>query len=121
MVFGVPESQSIVQAKSAIDEILQFVVGRAVPVVDAFRLGKPKRDQGRATSDGDSESRPRPILVKLGCVWDRRVVLLAKRKLKEFESGSFFIRADMSITEREKLRKRWDEKRSRVEGQLTSQ
>ena len=116
-----PESQSIVQAKSTINEILQFVAGRTVPAVDAFRLGKPKRDHGHATSDGDNKCRPRPILVKLGCVWDRRVVLLAKRKLQEFESGSSFIHADMSITERERLRKRWDEKRSCVESQLTSQ
>ena len=57
-----PESQSIVQAKSTIDDLLQFVAGRAVPVVDAFRLGKPKRDQGWVITDEDSKSRPQPIL-----------------------------------------------------------
>ena len=42
IVSGVPESQLIVHDKSKIDEILSYAVGRNVPVVNAFRLGKLK-------------------------------------------------------------------------------
>ena len=107
IVFGVAESQSIVHDKDKIDEILNYAVGRNVPVVDAFRLGKLKHSTEQP-GVGTSEARPRPILVKLGCAWDRRVVLLAKRKLQEFESGKFFVRADMSVDERAKRRKHWE-------------
>ena len=86
IVFGVPESRLIVHDKSKIDEILSYAVGRNVPVVNAFRLGKLKHYAEQSEGNA-SDVRPRPILVKLGCAWDRRVVLLAKCKLQEFESG----------------------------------
>ena len=82
--------QSIVHDKDRIDEILNYAVGRNVPVADAFPLGKPK-DSAEQPGEGTSEVRLQPILVKLGCAWDRRVVLLAKRKLQEFESGTFYV------------------------------
>ena len=41
VVFGVPESQSIVQAKSTIDEILQFVAGRTFLWLMLFTLVSP--------------------------------------------------------------------------------
>ena len=84
--------------KSKIDEILSYAVGRNVPVVDAFRLGKLKHYAEQSEGNA-SDVRPRPILVKLGCAWNHRVVLLAKRKLQEFESGKFYVRADMSKSE----------------------
>ena len=49
IVFGVPESQLIVHDKSKIDEILSYAVGRNVPVVDAFRLGKLKHSAEQPT------------------------------------------------------------------------
>ena len=98
IVFGVPESQSIVHDKSKIDEILSYAVGRNVSVVDVFHLGKLKHS-AEHLEVGTSDVRPRPILVKLGCAWIRRVVLLAKHKLQEFESGKFYVRADMSAEE----------------------
>ena len=64
-----------------IDEILSYAVRRDIPVVDAFCLGKQKRPTTDQSVEGNSESRPRPVLVKLGCVWDCKVVLLAKHKL----------------------------------------
>ena len=77
--FGVSESQSIVQDKTRIDEILNYAVRRDVPVVDAFHLGKQKHPAATDQSvEGNIESRSRPVLVKLGCVWDCRFVLLAK-------------------------------------------
>ena len=80
--------------KSKIDEILSYAVGRNVPVVDAFHLGKLKHYAEQSEGNA-SDVRPRPILVKLGCAWDRRVVLLAKCKLQEFESGKLYVRADV--------------------------
>ena len=74
-------SPSIVQDKTRNDEILSYSVRRDIPVVDAFCLGKQKRPTTDQSVEGNSESRPRPVLVKLGCVWDCKVVLLAKHKL----------------------------------------
>lgn len=86
LMSGVPESRSIVHDKSKIDKILSYAVGRNVPVVDAFRLGKLKHYAEQPEGNA-SDVRPRPILVKLGYACNRRVVLLAERKLQEFESG----------------------------------
>ena len=90
------------QDKTRIDEILSYAVGRDVPVVDGFRLGKQKRPTTDQSVEGNSESRPRPVLVKLGCVWDCRVVLLAKHKWRDFEGGKYFVHAEMSADEQAK-------------------
>ena len=50
--------------KGKIDEILSYPVGRNVPIVDAFCLGKLKHSA--EPPEGDT-SDIRPILVKLGC------------------------------------------------------
>ena len=68
VVFRVPESQSIVQDKNRVNEILSYAVGRDVPVVDAFRLGKQKHPATDQSVEGNSESRPSPVVVKLGCM-----------------------------------------------------
>ena len=73
------------QDKTRIDEILSYAVRRDIPVVDAFCLGKQKHPATDQSVEGNSESRHRAVLVKLGCVWDCRVVLLAKHKLRDFE------------------------------------
>ena len=78
---------------------MSYALGRDVPVVDAFHLGKQKRPTTDQSVEGNSESRPRPVLVKLGCVWDCRVVLLAKHKLRDFERGKYFVHAEMSADE----------------------
>ena len=82
-----------------INEILSYAVGRDVPVVDAFRLGKQKRPTADQSVEGNSKSRPRPVLVNLGCVWACRVVLLAKLKLLDFEGGKYFVCGDMPADE----------------------
>ena len=41
ILFGLPENNSIVETKSEIDEVFEFLVGKAVPIKDLFRLGKP--------------------------------------------------------------------------------
>jgi hypothetical protein len=52
---------------------LQHVAGRPIEIADAFRIGKFNPTQGR----------PRPVIVKLRNVWDRRLVLSSARKLSE--------------------------------------
>ena len=47
-----------------------------VPFIDAFRLGQFK--------GCDSDHPSRPLLVKLSNVWDKRLILAAKRNLKDF-------------------------------------
>ena len=106
------------QDKTRIDEILSYAVGRDVPVVDGFRLGKQKRPTTDQSVEGNSESRPRPVLVKLGCVWDCRVVLLAKHKWRDFEGGKYFVRAEMSADEQAKRKKHWmDRKQTAAQNQ----
>ena len=92
------------QDKTRIDEILSYAVGRDVPVVDAFRLGKQKRPTTDQSVEGSSESRHRPVLVKLGCVWNCRVVLLANTNC---EGGKYFVHAEMSADEQAKRKKHW--------------
>ena len=68
--------------------------------------------------EGNSESRPCPVVVKLGCVWDCRVVLLAKHKLRDLEGGKYFFLADMSADERAKRKKHWmDPKQTAAQNQ----
>ena len=64
IIFGLAESETIVATKGAVNEIFQFVAGHAVGISDLFRLGRLNHSAG-------SESRPRPILVKLNSVWDQ--------------------------------------------------
>ena len=54
ILFGLPENNSIVETKSEIDEVFEFLVGKSVPIKDLFRLGKPTQSL-----------RPCPLLIKL--------------------------------------------------------
>ena len=61
VLFGLPESGSIVDDKRIVDEALEFLVDMAVDIRDMFRLGKFSK----------TSSRPRPLLVKVSSAWDR--------------------------------------------------
>lgn len=75
--------------------ILSFVIGRHVDVV-MFRLG-------RFVADGDGVARkPRPVLVKLRNVWDKRVVLSKCSKLKQYTQSGMFIAPDEPLETRRK-------------------
>ena len=54
-----------------------------------FRLGrKTKQVQSTSTPQPSGSSaavRPRPILIKLNCPWDRRIILAGKKKLSGVE------------------------------------
>ena len=73
IAFGVAEDRNRTVWNSTLQQALQHVAGRNVDIADAFRIGKYNVNQ----------SRPRPIVVKLRSVWDRRLVLSNTRKLAE--------------------------------------
>jgi ribosome-associated translation inhibitor RaiA len=73
VVFGVAEDKNRAVWSSTIQDTLHHVAGRSVDITDAFRIGKFNAQR----------SRPRPIVVKLRSVWDRRLVLSNARKLAE--------------------------------------
>ena len=77
VLFGLPESRSIVDTKESVDEMLQFLAGESVLMKDLFRLGKyvPSADPQ------NSSHRPRP---KLTTPWDRRLILLRKSNLRNY-------------------------------------
>ena len=67
-----------------------------------------------ATVAAQPRSHPRPILVKLQSVWDRRLLLAGKWKLRDTEGfREFFLRADLSAEEREKIRAKYLQGRNR--------
>ena len=72
--------------KSEIDKVSTFLIDRPVKLLDAFRLGcKPD----------PSHTRPRPVLIKLGSCWDRRLLLASCRKLKGYTKSKLFLREDL--------------------------
>lgn len=71
------------------DEILEFLSGKPVHIKDMFRLGK-------YVHQTSTTSRPRPILIKLGTAWDRKLVLLRKFSLSNFSIKRLFLREDVS-------------------------
>ena len=85
VLFGLAENDSILQLKSEIDEVLEFLAGKPVAVSDVFRLGRYSA----------SAKRPRPVLIKLATAWDRKVILLHKRNLKGFSTSRLFLREDV--------------------------
>ena len=86
ILFGLPESRSIIDLKKTVDEILEFLADRPVQIKDMFRLGK---------WNSTSSSRPRPVLIKLCAAWDRKILLVQKRKLQQFRLKGLFLRADV--------------------------
>ncbi len=64
---------------------------------DAFRLGRrkiPDRNELGATLNPPP---PRPLLVKLVSEWDKRLLLSAKYKLKNYSSARIFLREDLPL------------------------
>ena len=86
ILFGLPKSRSIIDLKKTVNEILEFLADRPVQIKDMFRLGK---------WSSTSRSRPRPVLIKLCAAWDRKILLVQKRKLQQFRLKGLFLRADV--------------------------
>ena len=81
ILFGLPENNS---TKSEIDEVFEFLVGKAVPIKDLFRLGKPAQSL-----------RPCPLLIKLSTIWDCKLLLSRKRNLREYKIARLFLHEDV--------------------------
>ena len=110
VIFGISEDKSLLETRETVDGVLSCAAGKSVQVRDMFRLGKKKQSEVMSTSS--ERPRPRPVLVKLQCAWDRCILLAGKWKL--FDScdyKSIFIHPDMSIEERNKLKHRLAEQR----------
>lgn len=80
--------------RGTVVNILHFIVARDVDLDDSFRLGKYQAGKNR------------PILVKLKTVWDRRLILQGRRKLKEYESRVFVSPDESLATRRQNTFKR---------------
>ena len=101
--FGLPEG-SLTSTRELIDEISTFLIGSSVGIKDLFRVGKKIDDCCR------------PTIVKLCTVWDKRLLLSAKTKLKSFRVHNIFVRQDLSKEEHRAENAR----RSNVRSKLTS-
>jgi hypothetical protein len=78
VVSDVAEDRDTVQWRQKVDDILQFVAGGAIEIVDMIRVGGRFR-----------EGRVRPVLIKLKSVWDRRLLLSSCCKLKDYPVRNF--------------------------------
>ena len=99
IIFGLLEVESLPALNNYLDELLTLLVGKSVPLRDLFHLG-----HRRKISDSGPPGHPRPVLLKFMSTWDRRLVLSAVSKLKEFKMLRLYIREDLSPEERKKRR-----------------
>lgn len=99
IIFGLPEVESLPALNNSLDELLTLLVGKSVPLRDLFRLG-----HRRKISDSGPPGRPWPVLLKFMSTWDRRLLLSAVSKLKEFKMLRLYIREDLSPEECKKRR-----------------
>lgn len=98
--FGLPEVSSLSELNESVHGLLKFLVGNSITFKDAIRLGR--RSPGTQLKD----SRPRPLLIKLVSVWDKRLVLSSVRKLRDYSVPRLFVREDLSPEAREDRRDR---------------
>ena len=87
LVFGLPETSSLMETKEKVDIMLTYLTGTTIDIRDLFRIGRFKKE---------AEHTSRSVLVKLSSSWDRKVVLLNKRKLKNYHISRLFVREDLA-------------------------
>ena len=85
VIFGVAEDREAPAWRSKVDDILQFVVGHPVDASDMFRLGR------------FNPNKSRPVLVKLRSVWDKRLILSKRSKLKSYTQRGIFVESDEPV------------------------
>ena len=86
---GVTENSNAAVWRETITQALNISAGCEIEIIDAFRLGR--FDDGKA----------RPVLVKLGSVWNRRLIIAGARKLFHVEDlHRVFITADEPLETR---------------------
>ena len=98
ILFGLPENQTIIEAKGVVDEMFDFLIGKPVQIKDILRLG-------RFRSPASPSSRPHPLLIKLCTVWDRKLLLLRKSNLREFRIKRLFLKEDVAPDHKLRQRK----------------
>ena len=89
MLFGVPEEKDAAVWRRKADQVLQFITGMPVDVMDMFRVGR------------FAQNKMRPIMVKLRTIWDKRIILSRSSMLKNF-GEPIYIAADEPLEVRRK-------------------
>ena len=84
ILFGLAETQSIVEVKSTVDELLEYLSEKQVEIKDM--LGRYKQ----------SATRPHPLLIKLSTGWDGKLILLRKRDLRNFRIKRLLLPEDVA-------------------------
>ena len=105
ILFGVGEEEDL----TVVPKVLEAVSCNMVPIKDMFGLGrKTKQVQSTSTPQQSGSSAavcPRPILIKLNCPWDRRIILAGKKKLSGVEGmEKYFLQPDLSLDEQKRHR-----------------
>ena len=90
----------MLETKSDVEDLFHHLVGRDVRVKDAIHLGR------RSPRDRENLVHPQPLLLKLMCPWDCRIVLASKHKLRGYGDGKIFVHPDRTLEERRKDKKR---------------
>jgi hypothetical protein len=90
IVSGVAENRNPAEWSKTVANALGIAAGREVSFDDAFRLGKYSPDKP-----------PRPILVKMHVPWDKRLVIIGARRLREHpEFRRIYMREDLPLADR---------------------
>ena len=92
VLFGLSEFHSLIESEEIVDKVLEFLAGKPIVIRDMFHLGKITR-----SCSTSSQALPRPVLIKLLVAWDHKLVLLRKRKLKNFRIERLFVQEDLPI------------------------
>ena len=108
ILFGLPENKSLADTKSAVDDIFVFLTGRSIPLNYAFRLGRRKEKPELSSNSVP----PRPLLVKLCNVWDKRLVLASKSKLSGYTVPKVLLREDLPLEVRKARALQWERRKA---------
>ena len=117
VLLGIQEDKDL----SIVGDVLQATAGSHIAVKDTFRLGKQlkqpqqtRRQQSGNVSEKNGSlpttctsepTRPRPILIKLNCPWDRRIILAEKKRLSSINGmEKYFLQPDLPVEECKKRR-----------------
>ena len=111
IIFGLPEEDSLKKTKEVVDQLLHYITGKSVLWKDAFCLGRRK---STASTSSMVPPPPRPLLVKLCSEWDKRLILSAKHKLKDYDVQNVFLREDLPFDVRQSRAKSRQNRLSRL-------
>jgi hypothetical protein len=111
IVFGLGEDRNSSVWNSVLSKVLLHVAGRPVEIADAFRIGK----------FNPSQARHRPVIVKLRCAWDKRLLLSNARKLSEVaEFRRIGIASDEPLETRRKITMKRLQHKATLDGKQVS-